>query len=118
MEEPKIARRPTICFRPINPSDLERLEQIHRDIFPIRLLNYLSFEDFMCNLVFGFDFPFSEVLLKHLICSGMNLSFFRMLSTEVILSLGLLLIGAGLMVIPRNLLVLLLPKSCLPKKAK
>lgn len=36
MEKPKIPLRPTICFRPINPSDLERLEQIHRDIFPIR----------------------------------------------------------------------------------
>jgi len=48
----------------------------------------------------------------------MSLSFFRMLSTEVILSLGLLLIGVALMVILRNLLDLLLPKSYLPKKAK
>ncbi|CAL9230572.1 unnamed protein product [Arabidopsis halleri] len=50
MEEPKIARRPTICFRPINPSDLERLEQIHRDIFPIR---YES--EFFQNVVNGGD---------------------------------------------------------------
>ncbi|CDY16978.1 BnaC09g41050D [Brassica napus] len=50
MEEPKISTRPSICFRPINPSDLERLEQIHRDIFPIR---YES--EFFQNVVNGGD---------------------------------------------------------------
>uniref|UniRef100_A0A1J3IYM2 N-alpha-acetyltransferase 60 n=1 Tax=Noccaea caerulescens TaxID=107243 RepID=A0A1J3IYM2_NOCCA len=50
MEKPKIPLRPTICFRPINPSDLERLEQIHRDIFPIR---YES--EFFQNVVNGGD---------------------------------------------------------------
>ncbi|RID68592.1 hypothetical protein BRARA_C00740 [Brassica rapa] len=51
MEEPKTSlRRPSICFRPINPSDLERLEQIHRDLFPIR---YES--EFFQNVVNGGD---------------------------------------------------------------
>ncbi|XP_018488503.1 histone acetyltransferase MCC1-like isoform X1 [Raphanus sativus] len=36
MEEPGISRRPSIYYRPINPNDLDRLEQIHRDIFPIK----------------------------------------------------------------------------------
>ncbi|XP_010453851.1 PREDICTED: histone acetyltransferase MCC1 isoform X2 [Camelina sativa] len=49
-EETKTARRPSICFRPINPCDLERLEQIHRDIFPIR---YES--EFFQNVVNGGD---------------------------------------------------------------
>ncbi|CAN8300200.1 unnamed protein product [Cochlearia groenlandica] len=49
-EQPKIPVRPNICFRPINPFDLERLEQIHRDIFPIR---YES--EFFQNVVNGGD---------------------------------------------------------------
>ncbi|CAF2103565.1 unnamed protein product [Brassica napus] len=36
MEEPGISRRPSIYYRPINPNDLDRLEKIHRDIFPIK----------------------------------------------------------------------------------
>ncbi|KAL0744611.1 hypothetical protein Bca4012_086124 [Brassica carinata] len=36
MEEPGVSRRPSIYYRPINPNDLDRLEQIHRDIFPIK----------------------------------------------------------------------------------
>uniref|UniRef100_A0A2P2KQ94 N-alpha-acetyltransferase 60 n=1 Tax=Rhizophora mucronata TaxID=61149 RepID=A0A2P2KQ94_RHIMU len=32
----KISHRPTICYRPVQPSDLEILEQIHSDVFPIR----------------------------------------------------------------------------------
>ncbi|KAG2333788.1 hypothetical protein Bca4012_016591 [Brassica carinata] len=51
MEEPETPlRRASICFRPINPSDLERLEQIHRDLFPIR---YES--EFFQNVVNGGD---------------------------------------------------------------
>lgn len=34
--EPGISRRPSIYYRPISPNDLDRLEQIHRDIFPIK----------------------------------------------------------------------------------
>ncbi|XP_038992605.1 histone acetyltransferase MCC1-like isoform X2 [Hibiscus syriacus] len=36
MMNPRIKHRPTICYRPIKPSDLETLEQIHSDLFPIR----------------------------------------------------------------------------------
>lgn len=36
MVNPKISHHPTICYRPIKPSDLEILEQMHSDIFPIR----------------------------------------------------------------------------------
>ncbi|XP_010549844.1 PREDICTED: histone acetyltransferase MCC1 [Tarenaya hassleriana] len=50
MEDPSISLRPAICYRPINPSDLERLEQIHRDIFPIR---YES--EFFQSVVSGCD---------------------------------------------------------------
>ncbi|KAJ4828106.1 Histone acetyltransferase mcc1 [Turnera subulata] len=32
----KICHRPTIRYRPIQPSDLEILEKIHADVFPIR----------------------------------------------------------------------------------
>ncbi|XVF56564.1 hypothetical protein PTKIN_Ptkin06aG0131300 [Pterospermum kingtungense] len=50
MVNPKISHRPTICYRPIQPSDLEILEQIHSDIFPIR---YES--EFFQNVVNGRD---------------------------------------------------------------
>ncbi|XVF42901.1 hypothetical protein PTKIN_Ptkin01aG0403100 [Pterospermum kingtungense] len=50
MVNPKISHRPTICYRPIQPSDLEILEQIHSDIFPIR---YES--EFFQNVVNGHD---------------------------------------------------------------
>ncbi|KAL5837058.1 hypothetical protein ACOSQ3_014227 [Xanthoceras sorbifolium] len=33
---PKVAGHPTICYRPIRPSDLGILEQLHADVFPIR----------------------------------------------------------------------------------
>ncbi|KAL9382185.1 hypothetical protein Peur_025220 [Populus x canadensis] len=36
MVNQKISHRPTICYRPIQPSDLEVLERLHADIFPIR----------------------------------------------------------------------------------
>ncbi|EEF42379.1 histone acetyltransferase MCC1 [Ricinus communis] len=36
MVNPKISHRPIICYRPIRPSDLEILEQLHADVFPIR----------------------------------------------------------------------------------
>ncbi|XP_074584347.1 histone acetyltransferase MCC1 [Curcuma longa] len=36
MLEPRSAHRPTIIYRPILPSDLEALEQIHVSLFPIR----------------------------------------------------------------------------------
>ncbi|XP_010908486.2 histone acetyltransferase MCC1 [Elaeis guineensis] len=36
MLEPRAAHRPTIIYRPIRPSDLEILEQIHAALFPIR----------------------------------------------------------------------------------
>ncbi|KAJ8761708.1 hypothetical protein K2173_004484 [Erythroxylum novogranatense] len=32
----KASHRPTICYRPIHPSDLDILERIHSDVFPIR----------------------------------------------------------------------------------
>ncbi|XP_010558625.1 PREDICTED: histone acetyltransferase MCC1-like [Tarenaya hassleriana] len=50
MKETSISLRPIICYRPINPSDLERLEQIHRDIFPVR---YES--EFFQSVVSGCD---------------------------------------------------------------
>ncbi|KAK3229398.1 hypothetical protein Dsin_001279 [Dipteronia sinensis] len=33
---PKVAGNPTICYRPIRPSDLGILEQLHANVFPIR----------------------------------------------------------------------------------
>ncbi|EFH60609.1 hypothetical protein ARALYDRAFT_477544 [Arabidopsis lyrata subsp. lyrata] len=36
MEDPRISLFPSIYYRPIKPNDLDRLEQIHRDIFPIK----------------------------------------------------------------------------------
>ncbi|XP_022718601.1 histone acetyltransferase MCC1-like [Durio zibethinus] len=50
MTNPKISHRPTICYRSIQPSDLEMLEQIHSDVFPIR---YES--EFFQNVVNGRD---------------------------------------------------------------
>ncbi|XWS58726.1 hypothetical protein CRYUN_Cryun08bG0059400 [Craigia yunnanensis] len=50
MVNPKIAHHPTICYRLIQPSDLEILEQIHSDVFPIR---YES--EFFQNVVNGRD---------------------------------------------------------------
>ncbi|XWS65063.1 hypothetical protein CRYUN_Cryun05aG0058900 [Craigia yunnanensis] len=50
MVNPNISHRPTICYRPIQPSDLEILEQIHSDLFPIR---YES--EFFQNVVNGRD---------------------------------------------------------------
>ncbi|XP_022746242.1 histone acetyltransferase MCC1-like [Durio zibethinus] len=50
MVNPKISHRPTICYRPIQPSDLEILEQIHSDLFPVR---YES--EFFQNVVNGRD---------------------------------------------------------------
>ncbi|CAN8256068.1 unnamed protein product [Cochlearia groenlandica] len=49
-EEHKSPLRPNICLRPINPFDLERLEQTHRDIFPIRYET-----EFFQNVVNGGD---------------------------------------------------------------
>ncbi|XP_059433785.1 histone acetyltransferase MCC1 isoform X2 [Corylus avellana] len=48
MVNPKVPRRPTLFYRPIQPSDLEILEQIHGDLFPIR---YES--EFFQNVVNG-----------------------------------------------------------------
>ncbi|XP_062147384.1 histone acetyltransferase MCC1 isoform X2 [Alnus glutinosa] len=48
MVKPKVSRCPTIFYRPIQPSDLEILEQIHGDLFPIR---YES--EFFQNVVNG-----------------------------------------------------------------
>ncbi|PKI68997.1 hypothetical protein CRG98_010619 [Punica granatum] len=45
---PKASRHPSISFRPIQPSDLEILERIHGDVFPIR---YES--EFFQNVVHG-----------------------------------------------------------------
>ncbi|KAM5557953.1 hypothetical protein ABKV19_025000 [Rosa sericea] len=50
MVNPNLPRRPTICYRPIQPADLEILEQIHTDLFPIR---YES--EFFQNVVNGQD---------------------------------------------------------------
>ncbi|KAI4295277.1 hypothetical protein L6164_035339 [Bauhinia variegata] len=36
MVNPKVSTRPAICYRPIRPSDLEILERIHVNLFPIR----------------------------------------------------------------------------------
>ncbi|CAN0888193.1 Histone acetyltransferase MCC1 [Linum grandiflorum] len=36
MTRPKVSHRPSICFRAILPSDLEILERMHAEIFPIR----------------------------------------------------------------------------------
>ncbi|GLT63934.1 hypothetical protein SLA2020_364590 [Shorea laevis] len=50
MVKSKISHRPIISYRPIQPSDLEILEQIHEDVFPIR---YES--EFFQNVVNGRD---------------------------------------------------------------
>lgn len=50
MVNPKLSHRPTICYRPIQPSDLEILERSHGDLFPIR---YES--EFFQNVVNGRD---------------------------------------------------------------
>ncbi|KAG2701189.1 hypothetical protein I3760_06G033100 [Carya illinoinensis] len=44
----KLSHHPTICYRPIRPSDLEILQRIHGDLFPIRY----EF-DFFQNVVNG-----------------------------------------------------------------
>ncbi|KAI4322020.1 hypothetical protein L6164_021748 [Bauhinia variegata] len=36
MVNPKVSTRPTICYRPIRPSDFDILEHIHGNLFPIR----------------------------------------------------------------------------------
>ncbi|KAM7273365.1 hypothetical protein ACFE04_028029 [Oxalis oulophora] len=46
----KPSHRPTICIRPIKPSDLEILEQIHVELFPIRYET-----EFYKNVVNGRD---------------------------------------------------------------
>ncbi|KAG6466317.1 hypothetical protein ZIOFF_075927 [Zingiber officinale] len=48
MLEPRSAHRPTIIYRPILPSDLEALEQIHVSLFPIRYER-----EFFLNVVRG-----------------------------------------------------------------
>lgn len=50
MEDAGISLCPSIHYRPINPNDLDRLEQIHRDIFPIK---YES--EFFQSVVNGVD---------------------------------------------------------------
>ncbi|KAL5568257.1 hypothetical protein UlMin_024832 [Ulmus minor] len=50
MVNPKQARIPVICYRPIRPSDLGILEKIHTDLFPIR---YES--EFFQNVAHGRD---------------------------------------------------------------
>ncbi|KAF6151691.1 hypothetical protein GIB67_001974 [Kingdonia uniflora] len=50
MVDPRALRSSTIVYRPIKPSDLEALEQIHGDLFPIR---YES--EFFLNVVNGRD---------------------------------------------------------------
>ncbi|KAF3432651.1 hypothetical protein FNV43_RR23753 [Rhamnella rubrinervis] len=50
MVKPKSLHRPTICYRPIRPSDLQILEQIHSDLFPIRYET-----EFFENVVNGRD---------------------------------------------------------------
>lgn len=39
MVKPNAIDCPSICYRPIEPSDLEVLEQIHGNLFPIRYVN-------------------------------------------------------------------------------
>ncbi|XP_072955956.1 histone acetyltransferase MCC1 [Typha angustifolia] len=48
MLEPRSSPRPTIAYRPIRPSDLEVLEQIHAALFPIRYER-----EFFLNVVNG-----------------------------------------------------------------
>ncbi|CAN1164929.1 Histone acetyltransferase MCC1 [Linum perenne] len=50
MARPKVSHRPRICFRAILPSDLEILERMHAEIFPIR---YES--EFFQHVVNGHD---------------------------------------------------------------
>ncbi|GAB2227527.1 hypothetical protein Droror1_Dr00009349 [Drosera rotundifolia] len=50
MAELKSSHHPIITFRPIRPSDLEVLEQLHRDLFPIRYE-----PEFFHNVVNGND---------------------------------------------------------------
>lgn len=46
---PKPSQRPSISFRPIQPSDLEIVERIHCDLFPIRQVDW-----FLCHKSIGF----------------------------------------------------------------
>ncbi|KAF6171872.1 hypothetical protein GIB67_011769 [Kingdonia uniflora] len=57
MVDPRDLRSSTIVYRPIKPSDLEALEQIHGDLFPIR---YES--EFFFNFVNGRDIVFWGVV--------------------------------------------------------
>ncbi|KAA8533465.1 hypothetical protein F0562_031101 [Nyssa sinensis] len=50
MVDLKISHHPTISYRPIKPSDLEVLEKIHGDLFPIRYE-----PEFFYNVVNGCD---------------------------------------------------------------
>jgi len=72
MEDAGISLCPSIHYRPINPNDLDRLEQIHRDIFPIKYASiYLDFPMLVsCEKI-------SKVLI--FVLSGMSLSFSRVL---------------------------------------
>ena len=112
MSNQNFSHHPTICYRPIQPSDLEVLERIHAEIFPIRLiassnapfpflLNFFLWV-LICNMLF--------LLLNgnSFLLSGTSQSFSKVLSMNVILFLGLQSTAADLMVRVMNLLVLLL----------
>lgn len=74
MEEPGISRRPSIYYRPINPNDLDRLEKIHRDIFPIKYAA-ISFLRFKVSIFVSCENNKGFFFFK----SGMSLSFSRVL---------------------------------------
>lgn len=99
------SHRPSISYRPIRPSDLEVIEKLHAELFPIRwenpnmLFYYISSIRIMCVDLYQKRFY---------LFLGMSLSFFSMSFMVVILCRGELLTGIGIMVRATKLSDLLL----------
>jgi len=110
MVNQKISHRPTICYRPIQPSDLEVLERLHADIFPIRLIAS-SNAPFLFLLIFLFviicNMLFLLLYWNDFLLSGTRKSFSKVLFMHVILFPGLQSTAVDLMVTVMNLLDLL-----------
>ena len=122
MAKQNFSHHPTICYRPIQPCDLEILERIHADIFPIRLIAS-SHAPFLFLLIFFLLVLICNVFLLLLygnafLLSGTSQSFSKVLSMNAILFLGLQLTAANLMVTVMSLLVLLLHGLCWQKKLR
>ena len=124
MAKQNLSHHPTICYRPIQPCDLEILERIHADIFPIRLIASSNAPFlFLFLLIFFLLVLICNVFLLLLygnafLLSGTSQSFSKVLSMNAILFLGLQLTAANLMVTVMSLLVLLLHGLCWQKKLR